>query len=277
MLLHRDIYYRDPALFGNQTDVNRYIDAIALTFSTPRSSLNIAAVAKGLITGAALFTRRNGSTLNVASTAEGEGTLVPNLQDIMCVNLDSVKWILVVEKEASFRSIASSTSFSVKLAEQGILITGKGYPDIATRALLHFLATPSPRNGFRAPPVYGLVDYDPDGLAILSTYKDGSIALAHESEALRVPSIRWLGVRAEHIGREGGGLHSDQGLLGLTPRDRRKAIKMLERAREGEEKCEMRQALQGMLMLNLKAELQLLDAHAGGMVELLEAGLSGEE
>jgi len=267
------MHYRDPALFGNQATVDRYVDDIAFTFSVARSALNVTAVAKGLVVGAMSFCRRDGSTVDAAM--DREGILVPNLKDILSVDLSNVNWILVVEKEASFRSIAAS-GFWDRLGAEGVLMTGKGYPDIATRALLHFLSTPSPQNGFASPPVYGLADFDPDGLAILSVYKHGSIALAHESAELRVPQLRWLGLRSEHVMIGGEGAQASQGLLTLTVRDRRKARKMLERevaAEEGGRLSDESRELQNMLMLNVKAELQLLDSVPMGMADLLKAGL----
>lgn len=35
------MYYKDPALFGKQSVVDRYVDDIASTFQIPRSSLNV--------------------------------------------------------------------------------------------------------------------------------------------------------------------------------------------------------------------------------------------
>ena len=156
------------------------------------------------------------------------------------------------------------------------MITGKGYPDIATRALLHFLSTASPQNGFASPPVYALVDFDPDGLAILSVYKHGSLALSHENADLCVPQMQWLGLRADHMKLDGEDVHASQGLLSLTARDRKKAARMLERCAAREEEAdglELQQTLQTMLMLNLKAELQLLDACEQGTLELLSSKL----
>ncbi|EMC94131.1 hypothetical protein BAUCODRAFT_74427 [Baudoinia panamericana UAMH 10762] len=277
-LSKRDIYYRDPALFGSQTHVDRYIDDIAFTFDVPRSALNVTAVAKGLILGAVTFCRRDGSNANAA--VDREGVLVPPLSELLSVSMKAVKWVLVIEKEASFRSLASS-NFWDRLSTEGVLLTGKGYPDIATRALLRFLSEPSPQNGFASPPVYGLVDFDPDGLAILATYKHGSFALAHENSSLQVPQLKWLGLRSEHILMESDDPHASQGLMMLTPRDRGKARKMLERSVPGSisgaleaDSEEWRGALQVMLMLNVKAELQLLDAQSGGVSELLESYLA---
>jgi meiotic recombination protein SPO11 len=124
--------------------------------------------------------------------------------------------------------------------------------------------------------LYGLMDFDPDGLDILSTYKHGSKALAHQSAELALPSIQWIGVNSSHIGQEDD-LHQTQGLLKLSARDRRKATLMLEREQfaEGGAELEWRRELQIMLMLNVKAEIQLLEARAGGLVSCLgDLGIS---
>lgn len=160
---------------------------------------------------------------------------------------------------------------------EGVILTGKGYPDIATRALLSLMSTPSPQNGFASPPVFCLVDFDPDGLAIMSTYKDGSKAMQHESEYLRLPQLQWLGLREKDLASRADQLHGEQGLLILTTRDRRKAVSMLERADANAvdtHKAEVRTALQTMLMLNMKAELQLLDATPCGMMDFLTGALT---
>ncbi len=100
------------------------------------------------------------------------------------------------------------------------------------------------------------MDFDPDGIGIMSTYKQGSINLAHESN-VAVPSIQWLGVRSSDFL---GGKTDTQGLLTLSARDRRIATKMLQREDLREDGCEAewRKELQVMLMLGVKAEIQVL-------------------
>lgn len=270
--MHRNIYYRDPALFGSQTQVDRYVDDIAFTLGITRATLNVSAAAKGLVAGAMTIRRKDDSTTSASS--DPEGILVPTLKDILSIDMSHVKWILVIEKEAAFRSIANS-SFWEKIKAEGIIITGKGYPDLSTRALLRFLSTPSSKNGFSSPLVFGLADFDPDGIAILSVYKHGSKALAHENENLVVPQLQWLGLRSEHLRIGDSDPHTTQGLLTLTKRDRAKAVKMLEQTGEGgdEDSTLQRRELQTMLMFNVKAELQLLDAVPNGMTDLLESTL----
>lgn len=253
--------------------VDRYVDTIAYTFEVPRAMLHVTAAAKGLMAGAFNICRRDGSFVDVSS--ERNGMLVPLLKDVLSVNMSAVQWIVVIEKEASFRSIASSCFWDA-VASQGVILSGKGYPDVATRALLHFLSTPTPQNGFASPPVYCLVDFDPDGLAIMSTYKNGSATLVHENDDMRVPQLQWLGLRTGYFPGDDENLHTKQGLLALTARDRRKAISMLDRIPSTENdlhELEIRDALQTMLMLNVKAELQFLDATPRGMENLLTSTL----
>jgi meiotic recombination protein SPO11 len=134
-------------------------------------------------------------------------------------------------------------------------------------------------------PMYTFVDLDPDGIAILSTYKYGSYRLAHENvtaeqtAGLTLPNMRWLGLKKHHI--SSGSVHEStaaagympdlQGLMRLTARDRTKAARMLEwdLCCEAGPEQEWRYELQGMLMLNIKAEMQILDECPGGMVSFL--------
>lgn len=115
-------------------------------------------------------------------------------------------------------------------------------------------------------PIYALMDFDPDGINIMSTYKHGSTALAHENEKLSVSCMQWLGLSSKHLVWDDG-VHRAQGLLRLTLRDRRKATRMLERepfVDDGKEPY-WRKEIQNMLMLNVKAEIQLLEAGEGGL------------
>lgn len=155
-----------------------------------------------------------------------------------------MKWILVIEKEATFRTLVSARYWQCSLAGKGILITAKGYPDIQTRQFLHLLSRSHP-----AIPIMALVDLDPDGIGIMATYKHGSRSLSHEQD-LAVPSVRWLGVRSGDVAGLG-----DRGLLRLSARDRRIAVRMLARDELDEE---WMRELRAMLVLNVKAEIQIL-------------------
>lgn len=165
----------------------------------------------------------------------------------------------------------------------------KGYPDVASRVFLRHLADHKPHV-----PMYALMDLDPDGIAIMITYKYGSYRLAHEdathrdAPALSLPNLRWLGMKRHHISRTdalgdrtGPGRAPElQGMMKLTSRDRSKAVHMLEwdLCSETGSELEWRHELQTMLMLNTKAEIQILDELPGGVISFInfELGHSGE-
>lgn len=102
--------------------------------------------------------------------------------------------------------------------------------------------------------MFALVDFDPDGIGIMSTYKYGSMALSHENSQLAVPGLQWLGIRSHDI------VSSNSGIMKLSSRDRMTARRMLGKdiCGEGEKDEEWRMELQRMLFLNAKAEIQIL-------------------
>ena len=95
----------------------------------------------------------------------------------------------VVEKDTVFRRLVDRKFYNEYPC---IIVTGRGFPDIATRALVHCLRTTLDL------PVYGLVDHNSWGVGILLCYVLGSAALAVESGAYAGP-VRWLGLRSSQI------------------------------------------------------------------------------
>ncbi|KAL9596495.1 MAG: hypothetical protein Q9219_005756 [cf. Caloplaca sp. 3 TL-2023] len=162
--------------------------------------------------------------------------------------------------------------------ERAVLNVAKGYPDVSTRAFLRLLSI----SGYPPPPVLALVDFDPDGIAIMSTYKHGSVTLSHENANLKTPVLRWLGVKSSDLVTDEPGKDSRdeirKGLLRLSSRDRKKATKMLEKeiCEETGAEQEWRRELQVMLMLNLKVEMEILCEREAGMESWFKRRLSEE-
>lgn len=104
----------------------------------------------------------------------------------------------------------------------------------------------------------------------MSTYKQGSWNLSHEDQNHNVPSIRWLGPKSEDLLFNNGegdeyesGMVSDSkgaGLLRLSLRDRRRVVGMMKKKflKKSDQDKEWTRELQVMLMLGLKAEMELL-------------------
>ncbi|CAG8772856.1 1251_t:CDS:2, partial [Acaulospora morrowiae] len=145
----------------------------------------------------------------------------------------NAKFVLVIEKEATFQHLLSSGI--LKQFGPCIIITGKGYPDVATRQLVKVLGDHQ-RNkdnlrGSMASsrseswmPILGFFDNDPyggsffsifyslspsshhflmfitrtlltiAGIEILSIYKFGSQAMSFDNENLATTNIKWIGL-----------------------------------------------------------------------------------
>ncbi|KAL8993495.1 MAG: hypothetical protein Q9169_006301 [Polycauliona sp. 2 TL-2023] len=276
----RNIYYKDPELFKSQRVVDRYVDILSYTFDIQRAALNVTAAAKGLVAGSFTVMYHNGSTQFY--NANENATLIDNVDDIRSIDILDVAWILVVEKESTFRTLDASQIHENSRAGEGIILTAKGYPDVATRVFLRLLST----SCHPLPSIYALVDFDPDGISIMSTYKHGSIRLAHENANLRCPNVRWLGVKSGDLvfpasKKEISNNDDDDdvmGLLKLSRRDRKKAVKMLGQGifeEDGVER-ECRRELQVMLMLNVKVEMEILSQQDGGIETWVENRLCEE-
>eukprot|EP00889_Picochlorum_renovo_P008496 jgi/Picre1/35526/NNA_002987.t1 len=93
--------------------------------------------------------------------------------------------ILVIEKETMFQRFVQASP----MLKDCLLVTAKGYPDIATRAFLKKL-----HDTYPSIPMVGLVDWNPHGLHILAQYKFGS-ENSPESKEFTLPDLQWLGLR----------------------------------------------------------------------------------
>ena len=241
-----------------------------------------------------------------------KGTLIPNPREIQSLDVDRIHWVLMIEKEVREktpeRSLAvtyalMSGHFSFACSDEVLEESyhrgwppsygkggcyrrssycshrrwnhqAKGYPDIATRSLLHSLSTHASTDESRCP-IYALVDFDPDGIGILSTYKHGSVALAHENDHLRALSIRWIGVRSSII-LHASAASDGRSTLQMSRRDRRKARGLLNKhGLQNDGETEWRRELQVMLMLNIKVEIQALSELDGGLEGWLEDEIIG--
>ncbi|KAI1135600.1 DNA topoisomerase IV, alpha subunit [Hypoxylon sp. FL0543] len=301
----RNIYYQNSDLFGSQQYVDTLVDDIAFTFGVGRNVLNVVAAYKGLIAGGVTIELKNNSAVHCNS--DGNGALIPRAEVIRRLDIDEVKWIMVIEKEATFRGLAASRYFETSAAGPGVLITGKGYPDLVTRQFLHNL-----HSTFSQVPIHALVDFDPSGIEIMLTYKRGSQGLAHE-ENVAVPGLSWLGPKScdilGHSNRGASVTHSSQSHQAsalappasqaalpcpsasgrvlstnplevsshLTTLDRRKAINLLRKLHsehdENVDEISLMYELQLMLMLNIKAEIQAVH-DAGNLTRWLDEKLS---
>ncbi|KJZ74498.1 hypothetical protein HIM_06094 [Hirsutella minnesotensis 3608] len=300
MSTRSQIFYQHQELFEKQRVVDELVDDLALTFGVHRDALNIVASAKGLIFGP-LTIRFNDDTTAIASVGD-VGTPVPSIRSISTVSCQRARWILVIEKDATFRTLTSSRYHETSAIGPGLLVTAKGYPDVMTQSFLQYMHEHSPRL-----PILVLTDFDPDGLNIFRCYRFGADAGAADPTAQN-PGVRHLGVNARHIQdlasaetdvpessqftQQGSSQSSSQGIASrtamssnhcrdpvtlLTSRDRRLASSILVRLSstptDDPELDQLKRELQVMLMLGVKAEIQWLD-DAGDLAEWLDENIA---
>ncbi|KUL84945.1 hypothetical protein ZTR_07863 [Talaromyces verruculosus] len=272
LITKRSIYYDNPGLFGTQAVVNAIVDDIACTIGVDRTALHIISVGKGLAVGAVRIKTKSDTVLDMTA----EDALIPRLIEISSIDISEVKW-------AVFRRLVHNKYHLESAAGKGILITGKGYPDICTREFVHLISDiafrrhnptlqnleifPSP-----APPrFFALVDGDCDGMAIMSTYKYGSMARAHASASLNASRLEWLGTRLEDVIIKQNRTEvedEDSVMISLSNRDVKKIRSMLAKNpvfREDGPELEWRAELQTMMMLNTKVETEVLYGTEGGL------------
>jgi len=175
------------------------------------------------------------------------------------------RFLLVIEKDAVFTRLASSRFLDT--FGPCIILTGRGYPDLATRALLKKLAA-----GLGPEvPLLALVDCDPDGVSIFLTYRTGGLHHKRSHEDLAVGNhLRWAGLHCRQLIGGGG-----QGLgrtLPLTLRDRKLLLSLL-RSPDTAGIAGLRQELQLMMLLGMKAEIEALFGPQGDSNDSLIRGI----
>ncbi|KAL6776272.1 SPO11B [Auxenochlorella protothecoides x Auxenochlorella symbiontica] len=213
----REVYYRLKAqeLVRCQRDVScSLLDCVSL-LNVPRNALGVLSSGKGLVSGSITLHTR-GREVDCTQEAFALPGDVEGLQRFVLQSAGAA-FVLVIEKETVFQALTRA-----QLWEECpcILVTARGMPDLATRAFLSHVSKSFPRL-----PLFGLVDWNPDGLAILSLYRFGSAAMALESPRFTLPGLRWAGVHASWLQTDG------QHMQALTQRDLRVAQGLRERLR----------------------------------------------
>ncbi|CAK5265664.1 unnamed protein product [Mycena citricolor] len=225
------------------------VDDLAATFELERADLNVRATAKGLCCGSGFSLRLMSGT--IVQATDTEGILIPPGEDIARIEVgEDIGWVLAVEKDAVFQTLSKARITAHPNLPRGILLTGKGYPDLATRSLLAALSASLPAKVC----ILGLADGDPHGVDILAVYRFGSQRMNHERESLRASRLKSIGVWAGEI-IDKYGVERDA-LLPITVHDQKKALTMLQRT---ELPNRWKRELSLMLQTRKKAEIEVLE------------------
>ncbi|CAI0417086.1 unnamed protein product, partial [Linum tenue] len=206
----RELFYKllceSPDYFSSQLQVNRTIQDVVALLRCSRFSLGIMASSRGVVAGRLVLQEPNQEIVDCSECGSSGYAISGDLSllDKLIIRSDA-RYIIVVEKHAIFQRLTEDRIFN---HIPSILITAKGYPDIATRFLLHRMSRAFPQL-----PIFALVDWNPAGLAILCTFKHGSVGMGLEAYRYAC-NVRWLGVRVDDLQ-----LIPEESLVPLKPRD----------------------------------------------------------
>ncbi|XP_045458724.1 meiotic recombination protein SPO11 [Melitaea cinxia] len=249
----RELFYQNVSRFRNQTKLDIGVRDVCCLLDSPPWSLGIVATAKGLIAGPLKIFNADGTVVDCMASG---GILIP--QDIIGIKKfhSTAKYILVVEKDAILQKLLDEGAL-LRLGPV-IILTGKGYPDVCTRQLLCRLVTELRLKAL------ALVDYDPHGYEIFLTYKYGSLAQSHLSDALACSSLLLLGVRHSDVKT----LAPRAACMSLTLLDRRKLTALIKRPYlDTSIGLRIKEDLTSMMTGGVKAEIEAVASTAAALCD----------
>ncbi|KAL0312544.1 UNVERIFIED_CONTAM: Meiotic recombination protein SPO11-2 [Sesamum radiatum] len=225
----RELFYKllcdSPKYFTSQLQVNRSIQDLVALIRCSRYSLGIMASSRGAVAGRLLLQEPQQEVFDCSACGSSGYAISGDLSLLEKLVMKSdARYIIVVEKHAIFQRLAEDRVFNQIPC---ILITAKGYPDIGTR--------------------------NPAGLAILCTFKFGSIAMGLEAYRYAC-NIKWLGLRKDDIEE----LIPEDSLIPLKPRDHQigKSLASSEILQDN-----YKEELAAMIQSGYRAEIEALYFH----------------
>ncbi|WZZ13107.1 hypothetical protein YC2023_106196 [Brassica napus] len=247
----RELFYKllcdSPDLFSSQIEVNRSVQDVVALLRCSRFSLGIMASTRGLVAGR-LYLQEPGKEPVDCSACGSSGFPISgdlNLLDNTVMTSDA-RYIILVEKHAIFHRLVEDRVFNHIPC---VFITAKGYPDIATR--------------------------NPAGLAILCTFKFGSIGMGLEAyrygtkdstfASHYIPTlmmvfgssvacnVKWIGLRGDDLN-----LIPEESLVPLKAKDSQIAKSLLSSKILQEN---YREELSLMIETGKRAEIEALYCH----------------
>ena len=138
---------------------NSFFPAIFALYVRKINYPDLLPTSKGLVAGELTLALSDNRVIDC--TVPG-GALIPHIASNLISVRTTAKMLLIVEKDAVFQKLLEDDCTS---SLGCILITGKGYPDVATRMLVKLLSEKLEL------PVYIIVDADPFGVDIMCVYR----------------------------------------------------------------------------------------------------------
>lgn len=248
----RDVFYMAKRTIpGSNTNVvdeqkesDKAIEDLEIIMGMSRERLHINANKMGSVAGKVIIEDR-GDTIDWSKLGSGGWSIPSNVENITFKKVDA-KYIIYMEKAAIWERLHEDKFWE---KQNCLIMSSQGQTTRGIRRLLQRLVTE-----FKIP-VYVLADNDPYGFYIYSVIKYGSITLAHMSEEMAIPSVRFLGITGDDLEHYGLKRH----LIKLTDQDTARLKQLQEYDWFKNNKAWQRQFAM-MLKLDAKAEIQALSS-----------------
>ncbi len=248
----RDVFYMakrtipgtNVNLVDDQSESDDIIEDLELITGNSREQLNVNANKNGSVVGKVTI-EDSGDTIKWDKLGSGGWSIPSNVEEIKFKKVDA-KYIIYMEKAAVWERLNEDKFWD---KNNCILISSQGQTTRGIRRLLQRLY-----EEFKLP-IYVLCDYDVYGAYIYSVIKYGSINLAHASEHMAIPSVRYLGITAQDIEKYG----LQKNLIRLNDKDISR-IKQVSEYEWFKDNKAWQYQFKIMKQMNSKAEIQALSA-----------------
>ena len=179
-------------IVDEQEESNKAIEDLELITGLSREELHINANKNGSVAGKVVIEDK-GDTIDWSKLGSGGWAIPSNVENIKFKKV-AAKFVIYMEKAAMWERLHEDRVWE----KMGcIIMASQGQATRGIRRLLERL-----HHEYKLP-IYVLVDGDPWGAYIYSVLKYGSISLAHISEKLAIPGVRFLGLSAEDVTKYG--------------------------------------------------------------------------
>jgi DNA topoisomerase-6 subunit A len=185
--LHTIAGTKGEKTFAGQDESDTILEDLEVSLCSLREELHIYAKKRGTMIGNITIVD-SGDEIDCRHMGSG-GYAIPSITEPNVIQFKKceAKFVLHVEKDTVWGRFNEDRFWQ---KHNCILTEGSGQPPRGVRRLLRRL------NEELGLPIYCLLDCDPWGHYIYSVIKQGSIALAFESERLAIPDAKFIGVRA---------------------------------------------------------------------------------
>ncbi len=175
-------------VLDEQSESDKSIEDLEVITGLSREQLHVSANKMGSMVGNVIL-EDSGDIIDCSKLGRG-GYSIPSITDELTFKKINAKYVLYMEKAAVFERL-NEDKFWQK--NNCILVTSQGQTTRGIRRLLQRLSEEKDL------PIYVLCDGDVYGAYIYSVVKYGSIALAHASERLTIPEVKYIGITMDDV------------------------------------------------------------------------------